>query len=242
MSRFVEKLKQASQAEQPPMGFGRAPRAIKPKMMLVAEVEVAEAGRVAAEAEAVLLKDNPKSIKELADIPCGILIGKGGELKKAAAGGADFIVFPSETPLGIIEDEDIGRVLLIETSLEKELVGTIGDMPLDAVMAFGQEMKQTPYSWQHFMRIKSIAAACRKPLLVLVAADVGQDELQLLWQAGIAGVVIETASAEEIKKLRSIIDGLKPPSKKKDRARAIVPPLKTEALPFIDEEIEEEED
>jgi hypothetical protein len=244
MSRFIEKLKRAWQAEPPSMGFGRVPEAMKPKVMLVAEVkaDAAEAKRLADKADAILLKDCSKGVAGAAAIPCGILLGKSGGLKTATATGADFIAFSSETPLEMLEDEEIGRVLLIETSLEKELLGAIGDMPLDAVIAVGEEMKRTPYTWQHFMRLKGIAAACGKPLLVSIAADVGEDELQLLWQAGIAGVVVEVLNGEEIKKLRKIIDSLKPPSKKTSKARAIVPSVKQEALLATDEEVEEEED
>ena len=255
MSRFIEKLKQASKAKLPPLGFGRAQKAVKPKMMLIAVLDqddAARAARLAGEADAILLKavdetslaEASKIITEnIKDIPFGILSGKNGGLKEAAATGFDFIAFPLDSPLEIIEDEDIGRLLVIEAAMDKELLRAIGDMPLDAVLIGGEEAKQSHFTWRHFMLFRGIAAMCGKPLLLWITTETGEDELQLLWEAGVAGVAVETKTAAEIKKLSGIIDNLKPPSKKrKDKNRAIVPLMREEAAPVIDKDIEEEED
>jgi len=254
MSRFIKKLNREPQAELPPMGFGRAPKTPKPRLLLVAKVNQADVARAAAlgeGADAVLLaveeaafgiKAFEKISKAVADIPSGILLEKNSGMKKVAAAGVDFIAFPPETPLEIIEDEEVGKILVIETSMEKELLKVIGAMPLDAVLVSGEEIKQPPFTWNHFMLLRGTAALCGKPLLLSVAAEMGRDELQMLWEAGVAGVVVEAKNTEKIKELRQIIDSLKPPSRKKDKARAIVPLMREETTPVIDEDIEEEED
>ncbi|MFC1846690.1 hypothetical protein ACFLYS_01340 [Chloroflexota bacterium] len=248
MSRFIKKLNREPQAELPPMGFGRSPKAPKPRMLLVAEVKAgaAEASKLAVGADAILLKDTTKSIKDTGDTPCGILLGKNGSLKTAAEAGVDFIAFPPGVPLEIVEDEEVGKILVIEASMERDLVKVIGAMPLDAVLVSGEEVEHTPFTWHHFMLLRGIAALCGKPLLLSIAADVGKDELQLLLEAGVAGVVVEAKNSEEIKELCRIIDSLKPPSKgKKGKIRAIVPMRREETTSVIeedDEDIEEEED
>ena len=252
MSRFIKKLNQEPQAEMPPMGFGRAPKTPKPRLLLVAKVnqdnvtraavlvEGADALLLAVEEAASGIKAFEKISRAVADIPSGILLEKNGGMKTSAAAGVDFIAFPPETPLGIIEDEEVGKILVIETSMEKELLKVIGAMPLDAVLVSGEEMKRTPFTWHHSMLLRGIAALCGKPLLLSIAAETGRDELQMLWEAGIAGVVVE-AKTEKIKELRRIIDSLKPPSRKKGKARAIVPLMREETPPVIEGEIEEEE-
>lgn len=255
MSRFIEKLKQASKAELPPLGFGRAQKTVMPKMMLIAVLnqdDAAAAARLAGEADAILLKAEnadllveacKKFTEAVADVPLGLLPGKNDGLKEAAAAGFDFIAFPLDSPLEIIEDEDIGRLLIIETAMDKELLRAIGDMPLDAVLIGGEKAKQSHFTWRHFMLFRGIAALCGKPLLVSITTETGKDELQLLWEAGVAGVAVETKTAAEIEKINGIIGNLKPPSKKrKDKNRAIVPLMREEAAARIDEDTEEEED
>ncbi len=239
MSRFIDKLKQASQTELPPLGFGRVHNIVKPKMLLLAQVE-AGAAKTAGEADAVLLKDNGKKSADTGDIPCGVLLEQNSKLKDVAETGADFVAFPPEAELEAIEDEDTGKVLVIETSLEKELLRAINDMPVDAVILTGEKTEPLDCVWRSFMLCKITAALCGKPLLVKIAADTGENKLQLLWEAGIAGVVIEAGNAKELKEMRSVIDSLKPPSKKKGKNMAIVPLMREEPVPVAGEETEEE--
>ena len=255
MSRLIEKLKQTSQAKLPPMGFGRAQKAVKPKMMLIAvlnQADAAGAAQLVGEVDAILLKVEDETLlaevlkkiaENMKDIPFGVLLRKNSGLKETAAIGFDFIAFPLESSIEIIEDEDIGRLLVIESAMEKELLRTIGDMPLDAVLVGSEKAKQSHFTWRHFMIFRGIAAISGKPLLLSITTETGKDELQLLWEAGVAGVVVETNVSAEIKKLNWIIDNLKPPLKKrKDKTSAILPLMREEAAATIEEDIEEEED
>ena len=88
MSRFVDKLKQASQAEHPPMGFRVAQTASKPRLLLIArlsQIDVDNPAELVAGADAGLLPiDKPDSgirflekiVQAVPDIPWGGWLGR----------------------------------------------------------------------------------------------------------------------------------------------------------------------
>jgi hypothetical protein len=86
MSRFIEKLKQASQSEPQPLGFRTVQKTMKPRLLVVAAVDQPDGeniAEIAANADACLfsvekqaeLKAVKKMIEAVQDIPCGCRIG-----------------------------------------------------------------------------------------------------------------------------------------------------------------------
>jgi len=236
MSSFIDRLKQASQAEHPPMGFKAAKKTFeKRRMLLVAEVKESVAAGVLEGADAVLLQGTVKNPPEKTDLPLGIKLsgGKAGKME-----GIDYVVFTPETPITIARDEKTGKIMAVDASLEMGLLRALEDLPLDALFIISDGAQVQVVTWQYLMLCKRFSTISGKPVLILVSPQISSNELQMLWEAGAAGVVVEVKTGEEIKKLRCIIDSLKPPSQKK---RAIVPPLREEATPIIREEEEEED-
>ena len=124
MSRLIDKLKQVSQAEHPPMGF-RAAQAVsaKPKILLITSwAEASNTGRLVdytTGAEAVLItkigsgaKILRKIAQSISDIPWGLWLGDIGskEIKQMAEAGGDFIVFPASAALALPKDDKIGKI------------------------------------------------------------------------------------------------------------------------------------
>ena len=97
MSKFIDKLKQLSQAELKPMGFKAAAKAPpKPKMLLVVVLAEASAESLAdymsgADAGMVIV---PKTPPAKSAIPWGGWLKDSGE--KLAEAGFDFFVFPAD--------------------------------------------------------------------------------------------------------------------------------------------------
>lgn len=260
MSRFIEKLKQVSQAEPQPMGFKKEKAASKPRLLLVARLNQADIGNLAglvegADAGLLEIEKSDSGIKAVGeisktvpDIPWGALFtgaGRGG-IKQAAEAGYDFLVFPPEMPLDTLADEKVGKILAVEASLERELLRVLDELPLDAILIAGEPAPGLALTCYNLMLFKRFADLSGKPLLVGVPPDITGDELQLLWEVGVDGLVVEASSGQPaggLKKLRQVIDSLTPPSKRRRlKARAIVPPLRGETAPVIDEEEEEEEE
>ncbi len=250
MSKFIDKLKVVSQLGSQPMGFKTAAKAPqKPKMLLVAalaEANVegladymtgADAGIAPLPKPSSGAKTAPKMSQAKSNIPWGGWLKDSGEGKLAEA-GYDFFVFPSDTPLAVLQDSKAGKILEVGASFDEGLLKTIDELPVDAVLISSEQEKGKLLTWRYLMLSRRCADLVNKPLLASVPATVGGSELEALWAAGVVGVVVETPPKGRIAELRQIIDKLSfpPPSKQKK-----IEPL----LPRVSEgegEEEEEED
>jgi hypothetical protein len=216
MSKFIDKLKAVSQVGSQPMGFKKAAAPQKPKMLLAAapaEANIENLADYTGGADAAILS-LPKTPPPKSDIPWGGWLKDSGEVKLAEA-GFDFFVFPADTPLAALQDSKAGKILEVGVSLNEGLLKTIDELPVDAVLVTGEKGKLL--SWRHLMLCRRCADLMDKPLLALVPASIGSNELEALWGAGVVAVVVETPPKGKIAELRQIIDKLDfpPPSKRK---------------------------
>jgi len=236
------------------MGFRLAQSAAaKPKLQLVAVLTAGSAAGVRA-ADAGLLRISrvdagviKKLVGAMPDIPWGVWLEADacGQMDQVSKLGCDFVVFPSAgTALTVPPDDGVGMVLQIESSVPEGQLRTANDLPVDAVLVTAEQAKSGPITWDQLMLYRRFAGLLVKPLLVSIPPDAGAYELQMLWDAGIAGV-IATADTDnttgELVRLRQVIDGLRPPSpRKKNRPEAIVPQISPGPEPAV--ETEEEDD
>ncbi len=254
MSKFIDRLTQSTQAA-PPIGFRTVQAAaVKPKLQLV--VVLTAAGADAAGADAGVLRISRVdagggAIKKLAsampDIPWGVWLEADacGQMSQVAELGCDFVVFPAVgTALTAPADNGVGMVLQIESSVPEGQLRTANDLPVDAVLVTAEQAESGPITWEQLMLYRRFAGLLTKPLLVSVPPNTGADELQMLLDAGIAGIIANAETDNttgELVRLRQVIDGLKPPSpRKKNRPEAIVPQITPGPEPAV--ETEEEDD
>jgi len=259
MSRFIDKLKQVSQAEPQVMGFGAAKKVSpKPKMLLVASLAQADVSRLAdyvAGADAGLLPV-PKSSsgagtfqkisQVVPDIPWGGWLRDTGEkrIKQLAKVGCDFVVFPAaNTSLSILQDDAVGRILQVEASLGEGLLRAINELPVDAVLIVGEPEAGYLLTWHHLMLFRRFASLLTKPLLVFVPSKVTANELQALWDAGVDGVIVAVGAGQPaggLKGLRQAIDKLTfPLSRKRGKVEPLLPHIGRETDVVTEEEEEE---
>jgi hypothetical protein len=260
MSRFIDSLKQASQAEHPPMGFGVVKSVSKPRLLVVAmlnQTDVNDPAELVAGADAGMLaidrlSSGIKVFEEITqavpDVPWGGWLDSASreEIRHIDRAGFDFLFFPAvKMSLALLEAEKMGKILAIEASLSGGLIKTINELPVDAVFIASQQKEKHPLTWQELLHFQYFATLLAKHLLIPVPLDVAAGELQLLWELGVGGVVVETTSRQPaggLRGLRQIIDNLTTPSKRRRmKERAIVPPLREEITTVIREEEEEEE-
>ncbi len=240
MSRFIDKLRQLSQTESQPMGFKREKVYSKPRLMLVVESGADATEVVLKGADAVILTDMIKDLPKKLDIPVGIRL-RGGGIDKLPE-GIDFIVFQSESPVVIAEGEKKGKVIALKASTELDLLRSLDDLPLDALLiSEGGGEVQESVTWRYLMLCRRVAALSNKPVLVAVGPQINKHELQLLWEVGVDGVVVTGLTAGNLKKIRLLIDQFITPSKRKrQEIRAIIPKLGEESNSVAD--IEDDED
>lgn len=258
MSRFIDKLNQVSQTGPQPMGFGRAqPVSGKPKILLIASLTEANVGGLAdyvVGADAGLLhipklSSGAKTLGEMSqaisDIPWGGWlrnIDQGG-IKQMAKAGCDFVVFPAaNTPLALLQNDEIGKILEVEASLSEGLLRAVNELPIDAVLIAAEQEGEYFLTWHHLMLFQRFADLLTKPLLASIPPNVTANELQALWEVGVEGVIIEVGvgqPADRLKKLRQVIDKLAFPSqRKRGKAEALLPYIGGEASIVTEEEEE----
>jgi hypothetical protein len=255
MSKFIDKLEQSSQRAVQPMGFKMVPTIPRPRLMLVARLgqsKIDALVELIAGADAGLLSITgitgsarlKEAMKSVPEVPFGgwLEAPRRGLVKELDRAGADFMIFPAEKmPLSQLNIEKIGLIMAIAPQEEGWLIPAISDLPLDAVLIDSQS--KASLTWHQLMMVKRIADLTSKPTLVPISGDTGQEELQLLWEAGVDGVIadVNLEKHDEFKELRRIIDSLKPPSKERRRkARALVPPISAESSPVTGDEEEED--
>lgn len=252
MSKFINELKLVSQLGSPPMGFRTAPSAAKPRILLVAALAEpniegladymagADAGIVPIPKPSSAAKTIHKASQAMPSIPWGgWLKDTSGEGVKLAEAGCDFIVFPPETALLTPQDSEVGKILEVGTSLNAGLLKAIDELPVDAVLTSSEPEKENLLTWHHLMLFRRCAELVTKPLLASVPPGVGASELQALWAAGVAGVLVETPPQGRIAELRQIIDKLvfTLPSKRK-KVEPLIPRIAAESGTVPEEEEE----
>lgn len=246
MSKFIDRLKQVSQPAPPPMGFRtQAAESRRPRVQLVAHLEnpPKSAGDRFAAADAVIVSTAGIASGDMA---WGMWLRKGEpvEAKQATDAGADFVVVPAGGPV-LVPDKEMGRVLTVESSISDAMLRSLNDLPIDAVLledtSAGQAGQVGTVTWNTLMLFRRFAGPLTKPVLVSVPVTSTAEELQLVWDTGVSGVVAHISSQADIAALadlRTRIDGLQFPARRKDKLSPTVPQV---AGPR-EEEPEEDED
>jgi len=256
MSRFIDKLNQVSRVVPQSMGFRRAqPVSEKPKILLIASLAGASVGGLAnyvVGADAGLLRipklsSGAKTLREMSqavpDIPWGGWLRNidKGRIKQMAKAGCDFVVFPAaNTPLALLQNDEIGKILEVEPSLSEGLLRAVNELSIDAVLIATKQEGEYFLTWHHLMLFQRFADLLTKPLLASIPPNVTANELQALWEAGVDGVVIEVGArqpAERLKELRQTIDKLVfPLQRKRGKAEALLPHIGREVSIVTEEE------
>jgi hypothetical protein len=249
VSKLLDNLSLAFRGSAPPLGFRRVKATSKsPRMILIATLPVddAPAAALAKEyADAVLLSDTKgtklpdKFTASLGELPWGVSIGEATDeqivdLKEA---GCDFLVCDTEkAPLMLLREEEIGRIVKLEPSLPDGLTRVTAQLPIDAVLIGGDPFP----SVQRLMICQHMVNLVRMPLVAPVPLDIAGEDLEELWETGMAGIVVTVAgdSKERLAVLRTEIENL-PISRRRtsDKSEAFLPYLGEEEI--IDEDEEE---
>ena len=251
-------MNQVSQAVPQAMGFRAVqPVSPKPRMLLIADLAQVNVDRLAdcvAGADAGLLhisnlSEGAKTLQEMcqvvSDIPWGGWlrdVGQGG-MEQIVEAGCDFVVFPpANTPLAILQDTKLGKILQVEASLSEGLLRTVDELPVDAVVTAGEPDGEYFLTWHHLMLFQRFADLLTKPLLVSVPSNVTANELQTLWETGVEGVMVKVGAGQpegRLKELRQVIDKLTFTSqRKRGKAEALLPYIGGERHIVAEEEEE----
>src|SRR4030043_144071 len=210
MSRLIDGLKKLSQTEPQPMGFRASRKAeATPTILIIAGLELDMTGspvKSISGADAMLLHAAnskltaitlQKMVKPLKDIPWGIYLEEGGKEPTAPVkAGCDFVVFsPTSRIPAVPQDEKLGRILQVESSMDDGLLRAVNDLPADAVL-LTDTLENDRLVWHQLMIFRHLSTFISKPLIVPVPATITEVELKALWDAGIDGVLVEVDATQ----------------------------------------------
>jgi len=254
MSKFVDKLQSLSKSSTTPIGFHpSASESKSPAMLLIAELsgtQVKEAKIVAdVNADAgLILNEGPSAriikqmVEAVGDIPLGVFV-KGMNEKKIneiTSLGCDFLVFDIKTATAVLYKEEIGKILMIEPSLDQGLVRAINSLEVDGVF-ISNRGEDSFVAVEHLLVCRRFVELLEKPVIMTLPSLVAKAELTGLWQAGVDGVVApSTQSVEALTELKKMIGGL-PGGARGRRAKAGVMLPQYGGLVAEEEDEEQEE-
>ena len=210
MSVFIDKLNKLTHTESATMGFRRdQATSSSKKIQLVSLVLNSEGDNSGTDALLLDVREKGIEAESIAgmsgDLPWGAWLKevRQKELKQLKDTGCDFIVFPAEsTPLEIIEEQDMGKILEIDTAIDDPVLRSIVELPLDAVLVSVGQGKNNPLTWYDLMVLQRFGGFPKKPLLARIPAKASSGELEALWEAGVMAVVTDG----NIDKLMKTID------------------------------------
>ncbi|MFC2006704.1 hypothetical protein ACFLUQ_00860 [Chloroflexota bacterium] len=241
-----------------PMGFRRtAADSLEPKIQLVASLAEESIEGLAGYAAGIdagvfrVSKSFPtsKAIRKISqampDVPWGGWLEGSSQvgIKEMVKVGCDFLVFPADTPLAILQNEEVGKILELEASLSEGLMRATSGLSIDAVSIAGEQKEGYPLTLKHLMLFQRLADLATKPLLVPIPANVTAGELQALWRAGVDAVIIAITPGQpnRVKELRQLIDSLNfPLPRRRQKVDVLLPRATGTTGPAIAEEEEEE--
>jgi hypothetical protein len=257
MSKLIDKLRKISQATPQPMGFHTSkPVEVSGKLLIIGRFKTtnsvtttkkntgADAILFYSNKSEILLIDIQKMAKLLGDIPWGIYLQE-GEYDTAGLikAGGDFVVFsPTSQIADLPQDEKIGKILQVESSMDDGLLRAINDLPADAVMITDTLDNDETLTMHRLMIYRHLANSITKPLIVPVTVKITEAELKALHEAEIDGVTVEM-DGEDLKELRKTISKLPARSaKKRERGGVTLPRIGGETTTPSPPDEEEEED
>jgi len=235
MSKFVDKLQSLSKSSTTPIGFHPSVSTLKsPAMLLIAGLSgthVKEAKIVAdANADAGLISNedpNARIVKQMVeaagDIPLGIFVKGMSEEKinELASLGGDFMVFDIRIPATILHKEDVGKFLMIETSLDQGFARAINRLEVDGVF-ISSRGEDSFVVVEDLLVCRRFVELLEKPVIMTLPTLITKAELTSLWQVGVDGVVVpSTQSVEALAELKKMIGDL-PGGARGRRAKADV--------------------
>ena len=263
MSRLIDKLNLVSKTVPEPMGFRTAhPVAPKPQMLLIASLmqtkNLDNLTDYVAVADAVLLPvsraaSGAKALQKIAvgaspDIPWGGWLQDIGEKerKALAKAGCDFVVFSADSSvLANTQNDELGKILQVESSISESLLKAANDLPVDAVLTTSGPDSHS-LTWHHLMLFQRFADLLSKPILISAPPDITTGELKALWEIGVDCVVVEASIEQPLEKLQelrqAIADLTSLPPRKRRGTEALLPHTAGEMVTESDIEIEEDEE
>ncbi len=230
MSKLIDKLSLAGGTAPKRMGFGAA-AAPGPKQALILVASLAQAEvdpQIAASADALIMeRPGFSSVTGLSGVIWGLRLDGTGQkaAEELANAGCDFLVFTRNAPLEFPAAPGMGKVLQVDESFSDGMLRSINGLPVDAVLVTAAAPSEDRLAWGDILFFKRITDLLTRPVLVTASPYLGADEMEMLWQAGVDGLVLPAIGDQlvRLKQMRQTVDGLTFPPRRGRKIEPILP-------------------
>jgi hypothetical protein len=255
MSKLVDRLESLSKFSGGPIGFHSPVSEVRSAAMLLigglSGTQVKEARTihdVNADAGLILSEGSGAKIvrqmvEAMGDVPLGVFVKNMSQEKidEVTNAGCDFVVFDIKMPAAVLDQEGVGRFLIVEPSLDQGLVRAINGFDVDAVLI--SKGADSFVTVEHMFVCRRFVELLEKPVIVMLPSLLNKTELTELWQAGIDGVVVPPAqSVQALTELKGMIDDLPRGTRGRHSKASAALPQYGGLVTLEDEEEEEEEE
>ncbi|MCZ6539145.1 MAG: hypothetical protein O6922_04895 [Chloroflexi bacterium] len=230
MSKISDRLTKLGQVERTGFGFGTHATGTKIPVILVG-VRIdrpGDAGGLSADLF-ILAPDstgaaqtNPVKGVDLWGV--AISGGSGDEIDLAIKAGADFVVVEDESaPGAALNDDEVGRGLVIANEVSDDRARAIDSSPFDFLIVDGSPIT-LPLSVGATLDIQEQLARYSRHIFLKLAEPPEKSDLEILRDMGVSALIYDSVRAGKVDLagLRETIDKLEP-KKTRSLARAVLP-------------------
>ena len=260
MSTLLDKLAKLSEGRSQPIGFEAArARAKLYNMLLLAKIPLGYEKLLSAAVQEnvdafVFTLENRKKekqtiskyIAEINEIPWGVIVTNISkeDTQELLEMKCDFIVLtPDITPAYILKEENLGKVLQLDPSLDLELIRTIPRLSVDAILLETGNQVTYPLTVHQLMTYERLVGGTGKHILATMPVDMPIEDMETMWELGARGMIVDITEENYRDRLIQVKEAIKklPTNKKKSKEKfgALLPYI---TLQSPAEEPDEEED
>jgi hypothetical protein len=255
MSKMIEHLENIGTVSSAPIGFGTNKPVEKfPQLTLAALVDIKSLKKnIADDFDSIIVKIQGNTKTELKTAKStlknqiwGIWTNNisNASLESLEKEGCDFFTISHfSEPVDILAREDIGKLIVVPIDMPEELVHSINEIPIDAIIISGLE-DIVSLTINDLMRIRSMRDLLSKPTILLRVSPLNRNEIKVIRDIGIQGILLDILSVKpkEIKSMKDDIQQLPPFKNKKDPSRAILPHISTHYEQAYEDDEDDEDD
>ena len=234
MSKFIELLERVGDTAPSPLGFAPAAGGdgAAPQIALAARVAAADAAKdpeIASDAGALLVETK----YPLPDAAAGALEGRlwgvrlvppaaytAEQVEALAEQGCDFVVIESmDSEAAILNDEDMGKVVVLGADAEEDTSRGVAGLPFDAVL-FGPGVGSGPLTQGELVALQGVRRLAGKPFVVEAPEGLGKADAEVMRNMGVEGLMVDATCVSET---AAAIRSLRARPSRRRRSNALVP-------------------
>jgi len=238
MSKLIDTLEKVGQSSPSPMGFGGTSRTASevPEIALIRQVAadelISDRTLLDAEVDGVLVVPDSWSKRSLDRIRSALRGRTWGvrasritesQVANLKDRGCDFIVFEvDETAAAVLNDDELGKIIVVDSELRGREARGIQRLSIDSVL-LEEEDKLVPLTVRKLIEIQQSRGRFDKPFLLGTSSELSADDLEVIRNAGVQGLVMDLAATDAIAKTRETIAELPRRRSKSGSRNASVP-------------------